>query len=125
MCSSRIHPRWVGGKDMSVEDKHLVMLVHGINTRALWMDMVRPALEDAGFVVASTSYGEYGVARFLMPFRFLRRQAIDRVLIDINTALRLYKPAKLSVISHSFGTYVVSRIIADHPEIVWNRVIFC
>lgn len=44
---------------------HLVVLVHGINTRALWMGEVKPALERAGFFVGPTSYGKFGVPRFL------------------------------------------------------------
>jgi pimeloyl-ACP methyl ester carboxylesterase len=104
---------------------HLVILVHGINTRALWMDEVKPALSDAGLLVESTSYGEYNPIRFLLPGQFLRRKAIDRVVTDINTAIRLHRPECLSVISHSFGTFVIARVLADHPEFKWHRIIFC
>lgn len=31
----------------------------------------------------------------------------------------------MSVISHSFGTSVVSNILTDYPEFHWHRVIFC
>jgi len=43
------------------QQDHLVVLVHGINTRARWMDNVRPALERANFVVAATSFGNVGI----------------------------------------------------------------
>ncbi len=110
---------------------HLVVLVHGINTRALWMGEVRPTLERAGFYVAPTSYGRYGVLQFLLPFGLLRNGAIDRVVSDIKTARRSFQrqygvePKSMSTISHSFGTYVVSRIIAQNPEFHWDRIIFC
>jgi pimeloyl-ACP methyl ester carboxylesterase len=109
----------------------IVILIHGIRTRALWMDEVKPALESDGFFVAPTSYGRYGLLRFLMPGEWLRQRAIDRVVTDIVTARRIsarrtgQEPASMSVIAHSFGTYVLSRIIADHPELQWNRIIFC
>ena len=95
------------------------------------MDEVKPALEDAGFSVSATSYGEYGIGRFLMPFVYFRRKAIERVITDIVTARRMSvlrtgrEPKGMSVIAHSFGTYVLSKIIADHPELRWNRVILC
>src|SRR5262249_47675039 len=54
---------------------HLVVLVHGINTRALWMGEIKPALEAAGFAVAPTSFGKFSVLRFLMPFASLREKA--------------------------------------------------
>jgi pimeloyl-ACP methyl ester carboxylesterase len=110
---------------------HLVVLVHGIRTHALWMSEVKPALEQAGYVVAPTSYGMYGIFRFISPFRWQRQKAIDRVVKDIRTAIRLQKqntgtdPRRLSVIAHSFGTYVISRILTDHPEFEWYRIIFC
>lgn len=104
---------------------HLVVLVHGINTRALWMHSVGPALEDAGFKVALTGYGKFSILRFLLPFRVAHEGAIERVLRAINTAIMLYRPQRMSVISHSFGTYVVAQIMAEHPELKWDHVIFC
>jgi hypothetical protein len=110
---------------------HLILLVHGINTRALWMGEIKPALEAHGFVVAPTSFGKFSVLHFLMPFEWMREGAIRRVAADIQTARRVYKreqgtdPELMSVISHSFGTYVVSRILTDYSEFTWHRVIFC
>jgi hypothetical protein len=69
------------------------------------------ALESAGFLVAPTSFGEMPVSRFLLPFQSLRQQAVQRVLTNIRTARELYTPDKISVITHSFGTYVVARIL--------------
>lgn len=109
---------------------HLVVLVHGINTRAHWMNEVKPVLQKAGFSVAATSYGKFGVPRFLS-FRRLREKAVRNVLRDIQTAVNVHKldtgrePTKMSVISHSFGTYVVSRILVECPHIYWYRIIFC
>jgi hypothetical protein len=31
----------------------------------------------------------------------------------------------MSVISHSFGTHVVGRLLTDYPEFQWYRIIFC
>jgi pimeloyl-ACP methyl ester carboxylesterase len=110
---------------------HLVILVHGINTRALWMGEIKPALEAAGLAVAPTSFGKFSILRFLMPFSWSREAAIRRVAMDIQTARRVYSrercadPERMSVISHSFGTYVVSRILTDYSEFKWHRVIFC
>jgi pimeloyl-ACP methyl ester carboxylesterase len=102
-----------------------VLLVHGINTRGLWIQAIKPTLEDAGFVVAPTSFGKFSILRFLLPFDWAHAKAIERVVTAINTAKTLYQPTRMSVISHSFGTYVIARILADHPEFVWERIIFC
>jgi pimeloyl-ACP methyl ester carboxylesterase len=104
---------------------HLVLLVHGINTRARWIGEIKPVLKSAGFVVEATSYGEYGVLRFLLPFPWLRKIAIERVVRAISAARMLHSPDKMSVISHSFGTFVIAKILADHPEFTWHRIVFC
>ncbi|WP_108515590.1 TIR domain-containing protein [Bradyrhizobium algeriense] len=110
---------------------HLVILVHGINTRGLWMGNVGPALEDAGFAVGATSFGRFSLFRFLAPLPWYRHRAIARVEYDVKLAIDLYRrkvgkhPEKLSVISHSFGTYVVAAIVARNPDMKWYRVIFC
>ena len=105
--------------------KHLVILVHGINTNAQWFPIIKRSLEDAGFIAAPAGYGIFGVIRFLMPFDRLRRGAIKRVSEKIRLARLYYKPDSISVIAHSFGTYVVSRIIAETFDIELDRVIFC
>jgi pimeloyl-ACP methyl ester carboxylesterase len=106
-------------------DTHLIILVHGINTRAKWTNDIKSALRKAGFVVEATSYGKFGVPRFLLPFGWLRKGAIERVSRAITTATALHRPTKTSIISHSFGTFVIANILADHPEFVWERIIFC
>lgn len=116
------------GADPDAEDdrvEHLVVLVHGINTNAQWFPIVRKSLEEAGFLAVPAGYGIYGVIRFLIPLAFLRRAAINRVSAKIRLARNYYKPKLISVIAHSFGTYVVARIIAETFDIELNRVIFC
>jgi hypothetical protein len=119
-----------GGPGRPIEPDHLVILVHGINTWAHWMAEIKPVLESAGFAVAPTSYDKYGVPRFLAPFPQLRRKAIERVENNIRIAIRRHRkdsgsdPKRMSVICHSFGTYVISHILTN-PEFQWHRVIFC
>jgi pimeloyl-ACP methyl ester carboxylesterase len=104
---------------------HLVLLVHGINTRALWMSSVGKQLKLAGMKVEPAGYGLYGVIRFLLPIDWLRRQAVERVRIRYNAAVERHHPKRVSVIAHSFGTYVVARLMAKEFNIKWHRVIFC
>jgi hypothetical protein len=114
-----------------VPDDHLVILVHGIRTHAHWMAEVKPALEQAGFSVAPTSYGVLPLSRFLSPFATLRTRAVTRVAKDVETAISIRKrqtgaePKQVSVIAHSFGTFVIGRILTDYKKFKWCRIIFC
>lgn len=101
------------------------------------MNDLRPALEDAGFTVAPTSYGRFGVSRFLWPEPlwpeplWLRPKAIKQLATEIRLARRSYKidkgrdPKRMSAIAHSFGTYLVGRLLMECPEFQWYRIIFC
>jgi hypothetical protein len=104
---------------------HLVILIHGINTRALWFGTVAPTLTKAGFTVSTIGYGRFGILRFLLPIAAFRRAAADRVSKKIRGAIEIHKPRKLSVIAHSFGSYIVARILETEFDRHWDRIIFC
>lgn len=99
------------GFDRAKRSGHLVVLTHGIDTYAHWMDNITPALEKAGFKVAKTGYGVMSPIKFLLPFKRFQDYAINRVVEDIRTAIEVHKPKHVSVIAHSFGTYVIAQII--------------
>jgi hypothetical protein len=114
-----------------VYSKHLVLLVHGINTRALWMDKVLPLLESAGFAVAPISFGEFGIVRFIS-FPFLRKGALKRVTSGLDTAYHVYRnrtggshPDRVSIISHSFGTWLILTVLSSNPHLKFSRLIVC
>ena len=105
--------------------KHLVILVHGINTRATWMTEVSAALRRAGLIAANTSYGKYPVWTFALRLEKPERAAIEGLTARIREAIAIHKPDDVSVIAHSFGTYVFSKVLLEQKDLRWNRVIFC
>jgi hypothetical protein len=56
--------------------KHLVILVHGINTNAQWCPIIKKSLEEAGFI----------------PIDRLRRAAINRVYESTPASARMVNP---------------------------------
>jgi len=104
---------------------HLVILVHGIRTRARWQDELRRILEKDGFVVQPTNYGYLDVMRFLLPWQPFAGAIVDEVARQISHTLSIKKGADCSIIAHSFGTFVVARILRDHTYLEFNRIIFC
>jgi pimeloyl-ACP methyl ester carboxylesterase len=110
---------------------HLVLLVHGINTYAHWFDKVQPALESVGFLVVPVSYGHYSVSNFLSGSKKHLEQATARLMRSCESAKarirneRDVQDPKVSIIAHSFGTYLCAEFIQDHPGLRWHRLIFC
>jgi hypothetical protein len=107
------------------DPKHVVILVHGIRDFALWQAKIRPALEEQGFKVEATNYGRFNLLQFLAPFSYFRRKAIATVWNQIRIIKQNNEGSRLSVIAHSFGTFVIAHLIQQQFDIKFHRVIFC
>jgi hypothetical protein len=104
---------------------HVVILVHGIRTRALWQNELRKALQNDGFVVQPTNYDYFDLLRFLIPWQPFAGTVVEEITRQIRHTLRGNEGADCSVIARSFGTLIISRILQKHTDLKFNRIIFC
>lgn len=101
----------------------VVALVHGIRTAAGWQEKARAALQVEGKVkVVPIGYGYQDVVRFLGPWR---KPAIAQVEHELRDLRRLHSDCDLVVMAHSFGTYIVSKILHQSPDIRIKRLLLC
>jgi pimeloyl-ACP methyl ester carboxylesterase len=114
--------RGVGGGQTGT---HLVVLVHGIRTRASWQTQVQDALLEQGFKVALSNYGRFGLVRFLLPIQFFKSWAATDIERDLREAMRDHGVDRLSVIAHSFGTFGIGWLLRHRPDIQYRHIIFC
>jgi pimeloyl-ACP methyl ester carboxylesterase len=105
--------------------KKVVMLVHGIRDDALWQTTLRSVLEETGFVVEATNYGRMNLFQFLAPFSYFRNKAIATVWNQIRIVKQNNEDSSLSVIAHSFGTFVIAHLLQQEFDIKFDKVIFC
>ena len=106
--------------------KHLVIVVHGFNDYARWQDKIRKDLEANGFTVALTNYGRMGFFAFLSSIPYFRRRVIDEVWRQIQDAKKIHSDAQqVSIIAHSFGTYIVGQILQEQRLLQVNKLVFC
>jgi hypothetical protein len=106
--------------------EHLVILVHGIRDIARWQDEVKQTLRADGFAVESTSYGRMNLIEFILPFSYFRNKAKLTVWTQIQHAKLLHPNAsQVSVIAHSFGTYIIAQIVKEQFAFKFHRIIFC
>ena len=103
----------------------VVVLVHGIRDYALWQGQIRTALKQSGLIAELTNYGRFNLFQFLIPIPFFRRWAVEAVWEQIRVVKQLYPSARLSIIAHSFGTYIVSYLIKKNFDLNAHRIIFC
>ena len=113
----------------NVDAFQVVLLIHGIRTQADWGPMVRSKLEVPGNIeVIPIRYGYLDAFRFWFPF-WTRIKPIERVYKQIRVALQKYRrshpDAKISIIAHSFGTYIIGEILKRGFDLQIHRLILC
>lgn len=102
---------------------HVVLLVHGIRTQAEWQQAVVEALQaDTGIEVIPTRYEYFDALRFLLPFRLTRARPIERIATLVRDVLAREPRPRLSVLAHSFGTYIIGQILREDGDIKLHRL---
>lgn len=108
-----------------IQPRQPVLLIHGIRDIARWQAEIAATLESAGFAVELTNYGRMNLIEFLLPIPFFRSRALEKVWTQLQHAVMLHPNAKISIIAHSFGTYIVANILRRQFNLSVDRVIFC
>lgn len=103
--------------------RNIIVFIHGINTRAAWQEKFRTLLsQDQNIKVIPIKYGWFNPLWFWFPF-FTRLGPIDRVLGQLRNIQKNHRNDNISIVSHSFGTYIVGSILKKNPDIVTHRLI--
>ena len=107
------------------DEDQIVVLVHGIRTHAEWQSMLKREFSQVGITVALTNYGYFDLIRFLLPIQSFRAEALNRLRQLMNDVRANHPRAKISLLAHSFGTYLVSRFIQEETNFPIHRIAFC
>jgi pimeloyl-ACP methyl ester carboxylesterase len=105
--------------------KEVILLIHGIRDQGEWQFIVRNVLQQIPQTeVIPVQFEYFDPLLFWCPF-WTRNNPIDRVLGELRGAQEIYRGATISVIAHSFGTYVITEILKNDPTITLKRLILC
>lgn len=113
------------GAPVSAEPKHFIVLIHGIRTNAEWQQHLEHELrKHSDIEIVPTSYGVLPTWKFLYPV-FTRTKPVLELERELRTIRADNPAANISILAHSFGTYVVSRILQRNPTIRIHRLQLC
>ncbi|MFJ2449487.1 hypothetical protein [Pseudomonas sp. NPDC087626] len=105
------------------KESRILILVHGIHTNGSWQQDVQEQMIGVPYLrVQELGYDLVTGFHFAL---FSRSGPIKKILADINTIKREEPLAKISVIAHSFGTYIISKILENNPDIRFEKIITC
>lgn len=103
--------------------EHKVLLIHGIRDDGDWFDGVSKALGTIELLtVHQGGYGFFELQHFLLS-ESKREGAYEQVLRALRNAQG--PMCAVSVIAHSFGTYLVTRALSEHADIRPFRLVLC
>lgn len=110
-----------GIKDSS--DSKILVLIHGIQTDGAWQRHVQDKM--AGVPQLQVHDLGYDVFTALQLFGPARSGPVDRIVREIRRIKTEEPLASISVIAHSYGSYIVSKILDKHPDIRFSKIIMC
>jgi hypothetical protein len=106
------------------EYTHVIALVPGIRDTGGWHNRVSVELQAPGTHVAQIHFRFHSAVRFLCPLN-LSNGPTQIVKTELANLRHEYPNAKLSVIAHSFGTYLVQRALREDPHLKLWKLVFC
>ncbi|WP_261792922.1 hypothetical protein [Pseudomonas chlororaphis] len=101
----------------------VVFLIHGIQTDGAWHKLVEKELSSLPHTnVEGLGYDFVSGFQLASP---VRNTPIQKIAQSIREAKSLEPNAQFMVIAHSFGSYILSRILATSTDISFRRIILC
>lgn len=115
------------GLKHEVSRSHAVFMIHGIRTEAAWFDSVSGLLRarDPRLEPVAGGYGFFDTFSFLLPVGPLRRRAVRRVKAKLDTLRQEQRIRQISVVAHSFGTYILGELLREDATLKLHRVLLC
>lgn len=104
-------------------DTTVVLLIHGIQTDGAWQQLVQKSLSELSRTyVHGLGYECVSAAQLASP---VRGSPVKKITQDIRDAKTLEPAAKFVVIAHSFGSYILSKVLSSCPDISFEKIILC
>jgi pimeloyl-ACP methyl ester carboxylesterase len=108
----------------------IVLITHGIFSQGTWFDALARPLEEVGLEVKGLRYSTVHLLQFFIPEFigrwmlpwFSRESALQRLLEQILAYPR--DEYEVSIIAHSFGTWLVANILNRYPAVKIKRASF-
>lgn len=92
----------------------LLVVIHGINTRAHWLSNIIPAANSQGWIVAPFIYNN---PKSLLVIGGKRQKVVEKFREWVYELRSKYNPSDISVLCHSFGTYIITKYIEGFASV--------
>ena len=108
--------------------KDLLIVIHGIRDMGTWGVTIKNRLENPNLTVNPIQYGYFNALRFVEPF-YSRHWAVRYVETRVRYAIAKHRidhpTARISLLAHSFGAYVVAEMLRRDPFLTLDNLALC
>lgn len=104
----------------------IILLVPGIRDFASrWQEVAKRVLElHPSTMTVGVRFGFYDVLSFAAPFD-MSGGPYKKLLKAYSNAIEAHPHARISVVAHSFGTYLVGRLLMQNAAVKIHRLLLC
>lgn len=100
----------------------IVVTIHGIQTHGKWQKDITPFLARHGLIPYHLDYGWYNALKFFFPWS--RNAQLSRIRAELRQLVDTTHCRRLSVISHSFGTFLITQaLVKENGNLLYDRVV--
>lgn len=104
-------------------DPRVVAAVHGVESQGIWQMELAPLISGQGWIYQPLFFGRIRTLQLLLPWE--RSKHIEWFRDRFNDIRKQYGEIRLSIIAHSYGTYIVTRTLEIYPQIKIDELILC
>ncbi len=101
----------------------VVVTLHGIETTGLWQKQVAPLLCHFGMTPYLLDYGKFSKWQLMRDKE--RSAKVDWLNNEIQDIRKKEGVDRVSVIAHSFGTFLIASALKKYSQVRLDNVIFC
>lgn len=109
---------------MAQDVSDVVLIIHGIRDFGRWTSEASKIFRTQGVEAFPVKYGYYDVLSFLSPVQQSDRP-YEKLVKQYQAARETFPTARISIVAHSFGTFLVGRLLDEFPCENLNRIILC
>jgi len=114
-----------GPANIDSDRQHILVFLHGMNTYADWQEILSEPIRNlTNLKPIPLGYGNVHPVKFLLPFPY-RQSRLKIVYRELNDLREDNPDADISVVAHSFGTYLLSKTLLKSPKLKLKHVILC
>ena len=107
---------------IEVAPRPVIISLHGIRTAGAWQKALATPIAAAGGIPVALDFGYFGAMKLLSSSA--RDDRVKWLRDEVGRIRSRFPDAPMSIVAHSFGSYITAALLESHPSVCFDTVIF-